>query len=72
MEQMTQIERVIKYLQDFGSITPLEALRDLSIMRLGARIWDLRRLGWNIIKEQEYSKNRYGQTTRYARYRLAA
>lgn len=31
----TQKERIIKYLQDFGSITPLQALADLGIMRLG-------------------------------------
>ena len=69
---MTQKERIIKYLQDFGSITPLEAMRDLGIMRLGARIWELIREGWPIIRETEVSQNRYGQTTRYARYRLAA
>ena len=69
---MTQKERIIKYLQDFGSITPLEAMRDLGIMRLAARISELVRAGWNIIRETKSSKNRYGQTTRYARYRLVA
>ena len=69
---MTQKERIIKYLQDFGSITPLEAMRDLGIMRLAARISELVRAGWKIIRETESSKNRYGQTTRYARYRLVA
>ena len=69
---MTQKERISKYLDDFGSITPLEAMRDLGIMRLGARIWEMIREGEPIIKETESSKNRYGQTTRYARYRRAA
>ena len=65
-------ERIIKYLQDFGSITPLEAMKDLGVMRLGARIWELIREGYPIVKETECSKNRYGQNTRYARYRFTA
>lgn len=69
---MTQKERIRKYLDDFGSITPLEAMRDLGIMRLGARIWEMVRAGEPIIKETEKAMNRYGQVTRYARYRRAA
>jgi len=69
---MTQKERISKYLDDFGSITPLEALADLGIMRLGARIWEMQREGDPIIREMECGRNRYGQKTRYARYRRAA
>ena len=69
---MTQKERILKYLEDFGSITQLEAIRDIGVMRLGARIWELNRAGYTIIRETEVSQNRYGQTTRYARYRRAA
>lgn len=69
---MTQKERISKYLDDFGSITPLEAMRDLGIMRLGARIWEMIRAGEPIIRETECAENRYGQKTRYARYRRAA
>ena len=39
-------------------------------MRLGARIFDLKREGYAIKKEMETSKNRYGEDTSYARYRL--
>nr|DAO83612.1 MAG TPA: helix-turn-helix domain protein [Caudoviricetes sp.] len=67
---MTQAERVLKYMRDFGSITQLEAIRDISCMRLGARIFDLKREGYEIKKEAETSKNRYGEDTSYARYRL--
>lgn len=70
--KMTQKERIRKYLDDFGSITPLEAMKDLGIMRLGARIWEMIREGDQIVRETETSKNRYGQTTRYARYRKTA
>lgn len=69
---MTQKERILKYLEDWGSITPLEAMRDLGVMRLGARIWELIREGYPIVRETERSKNRYGQDTRYARYRMVA
>ena len=69
MVGMTQKERISKYLDDFGSITPLQAMADLGIMRLGARIWEMQRAGDKIIRETEQGTNRYGQTTRYARYR---
>lgn len=67
---MKQTERILQYMRDFGSITQLEAIRDISCMRLGARIFDLKREGYEIKKEMETSKNRYGEETSYARYRL--
>jgi len=69
--RVSQKDRISKYLDDFGSITPLEAMRDLGIMRLGARIWEMIRAGENIVKDTECALNRYGQVTRYARYRRA-
>ena len=67
---MKQAERVLKYMRDFGSITQLEAIRDICWVRLVARIFDLKREGYAIKKEMEASKNRYGEDTSYARYRL--
>lgn len=67
---MKQAERVLKYMRDFGSITQLEVMQDLGCMRLGARIFDLKREGYAIKKETETSKNRYGEDTSYARYRV--
>ena len=67
---MKQTERILQYMRDFGSITQLEAIRDISCMRLGARIFDLKREGYAIKKEMETSKNQYGEDTSYARYRL--
>ena len=72
IRELPQKDRIMKYLKDFGSITPLEALRDIGVMRLGARIWELVREGWEISRDMESGENRYGQTTRYARYRRAA
>ena len=69
-QRLTQSMKIIKYMMDFGSITPIEAMRDLGVMRLGARIWDLEQEGFEIVHERETGKNRYGENTSYARYRL--
>ena len=70
MAGMTQSERVLRHLKDYGSITPVDALRDYDIMRRGARIWDLKRQGHVISTEREEGVNRYGERTAYARYRM--
>jgi hypothetical protein len=67
---MTQAERILRHLKDFGTITPVEALRDYGVMRLGARIWDLKHRGYDIRTEREEGLNRYGERTAYARYRI--
>ena len=64
----TQGERIIDYLKEFGSITWIEAYRDLGIARLGARIFDLKKSGYKIETETEVSKNRYGEPVHFARY----
>ena len=67
---MSQCEKILRFLEDEGSITPLDALREFGCMRLGARIWDLKRQGFEITKTMETRPNRYGQTVRYARYTI--
>ena len=69
---MTQCDMILRYMQDTGSITPWEAMREFGCMRLGARIYDLRRRGLNITKETETSRNRYGKRVSYAKYRVNA
>jgi hypothetical protein len=73
MEQktMTQTECVYEYMKEHGSITQLDALRDLGVMRLASRISDLRKKGIKIESAQEAVKTRYGGTTYIKRYRLA-
>jgi len=66
----TQQEKVLDYMTRFGSITPLEAMADLGIMRLAARIWDLKRTGTDIVDMMEEGRNRLGEVTRYSRYTL--
>ena len=67
---MTQTQRILKHLETVGSITPREALDLFGCMRLGARIWDLKRAGYPIMKTMETRKNRNGERVSYARYTL--
>lgn len=66
----SQCEQVLRYMRDFGSITPMDAIREFTITRLGARIYDLRKAGYTIKTENVISKNRYGKTIWYAKYSL--
>lgn len=68
---MIQKERVLKYMQDFGSITQAQAFTDLSVYRLAARISDLRRDGVAIRSQLKAGKNRYGETVYFAEYSFA-
>lgn len=70
MNKKPQWVRILDYLRAFGTITALEAIRDEGIYRLSARIYDLRRKGYNIFTEMISVKNRYGDFTEIARYRL--
>jgi hypothetical protein len=65
----TQQERVLSYMNDFGSITRADALMDLGIANLPAVIDTLRhKHGYNIDTLEIKSKNRYGQNITYAKY----
>lgn len=66
----TQNQRILDYITEFGSITQLEALQDLGVMRLASRISDLRRLGYPIESTIEPVKNRYGEKCHVKRYAL--
>jgi hypothetical protein len=67
---MTQSQVILEHLKKHGSITQKEAIDNYGIMRLGARIWDLKRQGHVISTERETVVNRYGEKTAYARYRI--
>ena len=67
---MTQCEMILNHLEKYHQITPREALSRYGVMRLGARIWDLKRAGYLITNEWEVSQNRFCERTRYARYVL--
>lgn len=68
---MTQKKMIIEYMEKNGGITSMEAFRDLGITRLASRIHDLTVDGYDIVRTDEVSINRYGETTRFTRYSLA-
>ena len=47
VEKVSQESSILEYLKRHP-ITPLEALMKFGCLRLGARIYDLRRRGWRI------------------------
>lgn len=65
-----QTERIVAYIQDFGSITTKEAFVDLGITRLASRIFDLTEEGYEFDRKVEKGKNRYGDPVHYTRYSL--
>ncbi len=67
----SQKEQILAYIEEHGSITPLEAQRLYGCMRLGARIWDLRHDGYNIVSVIVEVETRTGKA-RVAQYRMAA
>lgn len=64
----SQCDRIIQYMKDYGSITTLEAFTELGIVRLGARISELRKKGVEIVGEDEVVRNRYGEKCHIKRY----
>lgn len=71
MEQSTKItqkDKIIEYLEKHGSITPLEAEKELGIMRLASRIYDLQASGYIVNKRTVRGLNRIGKPTFYAQY----
>ena len=70
--RMTQNEQVLDYMQKYGSITALDAMRDLGCMRLASRISDLKKDGHTIITFSRTVVRRDGTKARVAEYRLGA
>lgn len=68
----TQCDRVLKYLQDFGEIDSLQAIKDLGIMRLASRISEMRSRGVPIKDRIVTGKNRYGEPVFWKVYFLGA
>lgn len=67
---MTQAERIIEYIRDWGSITTRDAFLDLGIARLASRIYDLEKMGYEFNRKTKTTKNRYGEATHYTEYSL--
>jgi hypothetical protein len=67
---MTQTDMILRHMQTFGSITPVEALKEYGCFRLAARINDLR-AEYDIETTTIERVNQFGKKVRFAEYRLA-
>lgn len=65
-----QTVRVLDYMLEYGSITQLEAIRELGVMRLASRISDLKKQGVPIKSEMVTVHNRFEEPCRVKRYSL--
>lgn len=68
MKEISQVDMVISHINEYGSITPLEAMREYGIMRLAARINDLKSAGFDINSKCVFRRNRYGEKVRVKQY----
>lgn len=66
----SQEKRVYAYMQKYGCITRIQAMLDLGVANLPARITNLRRSGVDIITDMVDGNNRYGEKCRHAEYRI--
>ena len=65
-----QNERILNHLAENGSITQIEALNKLGVLRLASRISDLRRKGYDFDSEMVTVRNQWGEKCRVKRYSL--
>ena len=68
--KVTQRNLILKYIEDFGSITPMEAFSDLGITKLATRISEMRKDGMQFHIETVKRTSRYGKTIHFAKYSL--
>ena len=66
-----QCSRILLFIQDHGSINPKQAMNELAIMRLAARISDMERAGIHFEHKPVTDFNKFGEKVRYMEYRLA-
>ena len=60
MTKTIQKQRVLDYIRETGSITPLEALKELGVMRLSDVVFKLKKDGYLIKTELVPVQTRYG------------
>lgn len=70
MSKATQAQRVLDYMDEHGSITQLQALQEIAVMRLASRISDLKKQGYPIKSDVVAVKNRFGESCYIKRYSL--
>lgn len=69
-QTMTQKDMILRYMQEHGSITQLQAVEEFGCYRLSGRIYDLKNDGFAIRRDTVTKKNRNGKAVSFARYHL--
>ena len=64
----TQEERVLDYIGEHGSITLLQAIKEIGVLSLSSRISSLRKKGYPIASEMVCVKNRYQESCKVKMY----
>jgi len=64
-----QCQRIVQFIDHFGSINPMQAMNYLGVMRLAARISDLEKAGHVFEHKPAKGQNRFGETIRYMEYK---
>ena len=67
---MSQNDKVLNYLKEHKKITSMDAINNLRITRLSARISDLRERGIDIDTEIVYKRDADGNPIHYSVYTL--
>lgn len=69
---MTQKDRVLQHLQEYGSITSWKAIMEYGATRLADIVFKLRQEGYDIESEYEKGTNRFGKKIHWTKYKLKA
>ena len=67
---MTQTEKVLEHMKQYGSITATEAMNEYGIFRLASRISDMKKSGVPVRKRMIKAKNRFDEPVCFAEYSL--
>lgn len=61
---------ILNHLQTKGTLTSKQAFELYGVTRISAVVFDLRKMGYNIVTEMAIGKTRYGETSSYGIYKL--
>jgi len=67
---MTQKQAVLRYINDFGSISSMEAFSELGVTRLADVIYRIKKDGREVNSVTETIVNRYGVKVNFSRYNI--
>lgn len=67
---MTQTDRILNHMRNYGPITGRVAHDMYGIERLGARVWELKKAGFDIRSEMVEGVNRWGEKVHFKKYWL--